>query len=136
MFIFFELCFSYLNLNPNLADEKGNTALHFVETVEVAKILRLAGADLFRQNVNEVTPTHTAARRNLGRLASFFLSFAEDQKVEINRTDNEGNSPLIYAVTHFLKLIQDEMIQGREKNSILNVLDIFFSGFLYRSFTF
>ena len=102
-----QVCFDYLSLDPNMIDEQGNHILHFVSTVEIAKILRLSNADLFHSNNEGITPIHRAAERNLGRLASYFISFASNQREEINRMDNFGNSTIFFVCFKFINLINE-----------------------------
>ena len=53
------ILFENLNLDPNVQDENGNYPIHFIQTVEIGKILRMAGAKLFRANLLGQTPIHT-----------------------------------------------------------------------------
>ena len=53
------ILFENLNLDPNVQDENGNYPIHFIQTVEIGKILRMAGAKLFRANFSGQTPIHS-----------------------------------------------------------------------------
>ena len=60
------------NVDPNLTDEDGNSAIHFANHVETLKRFREAKADLFIRNRRGQTAVHFAALRNKGRIVSVF----------------------------------------------------------------
>lgn len=123
------ILFENLNLDPNVQDENGNYPIHFIKTVEIGKILRMAGAKLFRANLLGQTPIHTATSKNKGRIVSYILSFADDPKSEINWPDSKGDSPFHYAVRYFLNAIDTEMLDEND----LGQLKIMFQSFLFGS---
>jgi len=61
------ILFENLNLDPNVQDENGNYPIHFIQTVEIGKILRMAGAKLFRANLLGQTPIHTGLASSMNQ---------------------------------------------------------------------
>ena len=59
------ILFENLNLDPNVQDENGNYPIHFIQTVEIGKILRMAGAKLFRSNFSGQTPIHSGLAQTM-----------------------------------------------------------------------
>ena len=55
------ILFENLNLDPNVQDSNGNYPIHFIQTVEIGKILRMAGAKLFRSNQKGQSPIHSGS---------------------------------------------------------------------------
>lgn len=123
------ILFENLNLDPNVQDENKNNPIHFIQTVEIGKILRMAGAKLFLANLSGQTPIHSASSKNKGRIVSYILSFSNDPKSEINWPDSNGDSPFHYAVRYFLNAIDTELIDEND----LEQLKIMFQSFLFAS---
>lgn len=71
-------------------DEDGDTALHLVDDVDVARALLEAGADVDAKNNMGVTPLHVAGDVEIGRLLI-------EHGADVHDEEYQGMTPLHYA---------------------------------------
>ena len=114
--------FSHRGANLNASDIKGKTALHKVESVEIAKFLIENGADINARDDSDCTPLHCASgvaldpsmmdnliaamtpsslipkSQNNQKDRKSIVSLLIEIGADINIVDNEGQSPVFYAV--------------------------------------
>ena len=89
---------TYSNLDINLMNSIGNTALHNAVLKKLEIVELLLAQDKIEVNIpnNEGdTPLHNAVLKNKLEIVKLLL---EHQKIDVNIPDNKGNTPLYYAV--------------------------------------
>jgi uncharacterized protein len=87
--------------DPEAANSRGDTALHFVmfsfenkALPEILDVLIASGCEVDEETNNGLTPLMLAASR--GNLATAKLLL--DREADINATDTDGNTPLLFAI--------------------------------------
>ena len=88
----------YLTINPSYPletlDKFGSRPLHYVNSVDMAKLLLDKGANINSVTDNNSTLLHLAIQRNEKELIRFLVA----RGANLNEEDVFGKTPLIYAI--------------------------------------
>ncbi len=89
--------------NPNVANEQGNTALHYavaLDNADMTQILLSYGADLNAQNLKGWTPLKIAEKKDLKKVTPVLVQYLQLQKQAVS-----DSAPVAEAVAEVKKVV-------------------------------
>ena len=108
-------------VNPNATDNDGYTVLHiaiFNNAVDV--IERLLDEPNIKVNLREkkigITPLHLAAYFKSDKISSMLIA----NKAEVDATDNNGETPLVYAASSNALYVTDQLLKAKANTNRKN----------------